>query len=176
MPCPSKDATRVTALRMWLSHHRTASCIPPRHPADSAQTPATQDGVTTDTSQAVLSLAGNTGTVAEPNQPPGTGMSTLTGRRWRRSWVHCACALGRLRPAGPASACARPAGASSWRGTTWPGRAWRWWAGTSISTPRGGHPRPDTRDGGGWWTQGTEGMGTILTLCSRGHWVGGRGR
>lgn len=27
-----------------------------------------------------------------------------------------------------------------------------------------------------WWTQGTEGMGTILTLCSHGHWVGGQGR
>lgn len=50
---------------------------------------------------------------------------TLTGRRWHRSWVHCACAPGRLRLGAPASACARLAGGSGWRGTTWAGEEQR---------------------------------------------------
>lgn len=77
MHCPSakpvQDTTRVTTLRTSLSNHcslpRTTSCVPPSHPTDPERTPATQHGVTTNMSQAVLSLTSNTGTVAEPNQP-----------------------------------------------------------------------------------------------------------
>lgn len=143
MLCPSRDATRAITRRMWLSHHHswgfppvTASCVPLCHPADPEQVIATQHGVTTDISQAVPSLAGNMGNLAKPSQPRGAGVATLTGRRWRRSWVHCACAPGRLHPVGPASACARPVGASSWHGTTWPGRERRRWDGAGIPVPQ----------------------------------------